>query len=313
MRAERLIALIMLLERRRDSTARELARELGVSSRTVYRDLETLSGMGVPVYTDVGRGGGIRMLPGYQARLGGLTDADAESMALLASPSGTGELLLDKLAQQLPRAQSLAIRRARERLLFDSEPWFASGLLPDGLDILKGAVWRNQSLQILYERLDGKARQYTIEPYAAAAKVELWYLIAKTPSGMRVFRVSRVLHIEALDQTFVRDEDFDLREFWNAWTVRFQANTPDRLEVHVVISAAGARQLIAAEGRRVGRFLDDVHFDADGLAHAVLDLETEARAVSVLFALGEEVRVEAPLALRGRLTELARTVLEIYA
>ncbi len=313
MRAERLIALIALLERRREATARELATELGVSSRTVYRDLETLSGMGVPVYADVGRGGGVRMLPGYHARLGGLSDTDAESMALLASPSGADEPLLDKLAQQLPRAQALAIRRARQRLLFDSDPWFSTGLLPDTLATLKGAVWRNQCLQILYERLDGRARQYTIEPYAVAAKVELWYLVAKTPPGMRVFRVSRILHLKALDATFVRDEDFDLRAFWNAWTVRFQANPPDRLDVHVVISEAGARQLVAAEGRRVGRFLDEIRFDANGLARAVLDLETEARAVSVLFALGDRVRIEAPRSLRARLTELARAVLAAHA
>ena len=62
MRAERLIAILMALQRAQALTAGELAQRLSVSVRTIFRDVDALSTMGVPVYTEQGRGGGIRLV-----------------------------------------------------------------------------------------------------------------------------------------------------------------------------------------------------------------------------------------------------------
>ncbi|MEU0047467.1 helix-turn-helix transcriptional regulator, partial [Streptomyces werraensis] len=89
MRADRLLTLLLLLQNRGRMTAPQLAAELEVSVRTVYRDVEALGAAGVPVRTERGPQGGFRLVEGYRTRLTGLTDAEAGSLGL---PGPAGEL-----------------------------------------------------------------------------------------------------------------------------------------------------------------------------------------------------------------------------
>src|SRR4051794_18206513 len=84
MRSDRLLSLLLLLQARGRVTAPEVAAELEVSVRTVYRDVEALSAAGVPVWTEQGRGGGIALMPGYRTDMTGLTAAAPR--ALVRSP-----------------------------------------------------------------------------------------------------------------------------------------------------------------------------------------------------------------------------------
>lgn len=103
MRADRLVSLVLLLQARGTITARDLASELEVSVRTVYRDLAGLSAAGVPVVAEAGPGGGCRLLDGYLFPLRGLRPEEAEALLILGVPGALRELGLDAAAQAAQR------------------------------------------------------------------------------------------------------------------------------------------------------------------------------------------------------------------
>ncbi len=105
MRADRLVAILLLLQSRTHVTAAEVAAELEVSERTARRDLEALSMAGVPVYSRQGRNGGWQLLGGGRTDLSGLTADEARALFLVAGPaSATPEVrtALRNLVRSLP-------------------------------------------------------------------------------------------------------------------------------------------------------------------------------------------------------------------
>ncbi|MBA0052875.1 WYL domain-containing protein [Streptomyces sp. AJS327] len=188
MRADRLLSLLLLLQNRERMTAPQLAAELEVSVRTVYRDVEALSASGVPVRAERGPEGGYRLMDGYRTRLTGLTDAEAGSLFLTGVPGPARELGLGaalttaqlKLQAALPNALAERTRHIQERFHLDAPGWFRGAERLPHLATVAQAVWDQRELRVHYRRWRGEVHR-DLRPLGVVLKGGIWYLVA-TPA-----------------------------------------------------------------------------------------------------------------------------------
>ncbi|WP_127500988.1 helix-turn-helix transcriptional regulator [Actinoplanes solisilvae] len=316
MRAARLINLVLLLQARGTMTAAELAGELEVSERTVYRDVLALSAAGVPVYAEQGRTGGYRLVDGYRTRLTGLSRAEAEALFLAGLPGPARDLGLTeparaarlKMLAALPPGLREASERAGQRFHLDAPGWFADPSPPELLAELADAVWHDRVLTMVYRRRDEVTR--TVAPYGLVLKNGVWYLVGKVGDSLRSYRVDRIVSVTVDDALFVRDDGFDLPGFWAERAVEFVQQML-RETIDIRLSPAGVRLLrFVVEAVAVpGEFGEP---DADGWVHARLPVESFDVAYTYMLRLGPEVEVLAPPALRERMAGAALRMGELY-
>jgi predicted DNA-binding transcriptional regulator YafY len=154
MRADRLVSLVLLLQARRRTTAQALAKELEVSVRTVYRDLEALSAAGVPVLTESGPGGGCQLLDGYRFPLRGLRPEEAEALLILGVPGVISELGLDGAVAAAHRQIRVTAGRGEGAALvhLDMPRWFRGQEEVPHLRTLAEALRRRQHLALGHAR-----------------------------------------------------------------------------------------------------------------------------------------------------------------
>ncbi|MDT7840400.1 helix-turn-helix transcriptional regulator [Streptomyces justiciae] len=311
MRADRLLSLLLCLQSRGQMTARQLAAELEVSVRTVYRDLEALSAAGVPVVAHGGPGGGCRLMEGWRSPLLGISAEEAT--ALLAVSAGgpleriaLGDALAQarlKLLAALPASGRDDTRAAAARFHLDSQPWFKPAEPVPSLPVLVDAVRRDRRL-----RLTHGARTRTVDPLGLVAKAGVWYLVVASDRGVRAHRAARITGAELLPESFRRPAGFDLADFWTRWTTEFEASL-DQLRVTVRLSDAGLAALPAVLG------------DARPAARAVpderghrLDLcfDDPQAACRRLLGFGPEVEVLEPPEVRELVADTARRTAARY-
>ena len=219
MRADRLVALLLILQRKGRVTAAEVAEELEVSERTARRDLEALSMAGVPVYSQQGRNGGWQLLGGGRTDLSGLTADEARALFLVAGPaSATPEVrtALRKLVRALPEPMRDHAEAASSAVLL-ADGWGGtprSSTVPAHLPSLQRAVVEGVQVELSYVASDGARTERVVHPLGLAAGGSVWYLMADTAAGLRTFRVDRVADAVLTAEPSVRPEGFDLEEAW---------------------------------------------------------------------------------------------------
>ena len=318
MRASRLVNLLLLLQSHGPQTAGQLAAELEVSARTVYRDVEALAEAGVPIYAERGPTGGVRLVDGYRTRLTGLTADEAEALFLSGLPGPAAQLGLGtvvaaarlKVLAALPPELRARAARIQSRFHLDAPGWFQQAEPLPSLELLASAVWEAREVEVTYRR-DERVDRRRLAPLGLVLKGGTWYLVALSKGEPRTFRVSRV-EDAVLAGTFDRPAEFDLAAFWVASTTRFEeAQAPVEVTVRV---APGSRDALertvgptaAATIRRVGRPSGDggetVRFRQESLEIAYLDL----------LSLGGRAEALAPPELRERLVAAARGLADCY-
>ncbi|MFI6600984.1 helix-turn-helix transcriptional regulator [Nonomuraea sp. NPDC050536] len=321
MRASRLLSLLLLLQTRGRMTAPELAAELEVSVRTVYRDVEALSAAGVPVYADRGPAGGYQLLDGFRTRLNGLTAEEASSLFLAGLPGPAAELGLSevvanaelKLLSALPPEPRSHASRMRDRFLLDVPSWYRSSDDVPFLSTVADAVWEQRPLRMTYRRWGQQEVERDIHPFGLVLKGGSWYLVAAPPGGStRTYRVARILTLETLPGTFERPPSFDLTGFWHQYAKEFREKMYTGEAVIKV--APGVENLLAYTLGQdvVTAALAQAEDDAEGWRTLTVPIESITHARWLLLRMGPSVEVLGPPELRGLMVEAVTELGKMY-
>ncbi|WP_063014593.1 helix-turn-helix transcriptional regulator [Nocardia nova] len=309
MRADRLIATLLLMQARGRVTAAELARELEVSVATARRDLEALSSAGVPVYSQPGRGGGWALIGGARTDLSGMTADEARALFLLLGPAASGSpatrSALRKLLRALPetfREQALAASAAT---LIDPVGWGRRPRSePAEVELLQQAVARRRTVRFRY----GPAgRERAVDPWGVVDKDAVWYLIAGTDRGRRTYRVDRMSEVTVGDGVADVPADFDLAQAWSEIVEQMEHR---RGEVSAIVHADP--EIVPVLRDRLGRHCAEDGPVDGGRVRLRISAHLPRAIAEQLAGFGGRLEVVAPESIRRELAALAAELTAIY-
>ena len=197
----RLLGMIYILMRQGTVTAAELAERFEVSVRTIYRDMDTLSAAGIPIYAKKGKNGGICLTEQFVLNKMLLTkDEQQEILSGLVSLRETkaeaGENILQKLGEFF-RTDPV------DWLAIDLSDW--SGSRVQLYENIKNAILARRLLQFDYYGKNGQMRRRTVEPVKLLFKEYTWYLKAycRERKDWRLFKLFRIKRLSVQEETFV--------------------------------------------------------------------------------------------------------------
>lgn len=312
MRADRLLSILLLLQSRRRITARELAQRLEVSERTILRDMDSLSGSGIPVVAGRGKGGGWSLLDDYQTKLTGLSPAEIQSLFLgrparLMADLGLkreSEAALLKLEASLPARVREHAELARQRILIDPRGWRDASESIPCLPVLLDAIWRGKQVRFRYARELAEPAERTGDPLGLVAKGSTWYLVADVSGETKTYRVSRMREATTLDQPAILPPDFDLAAYWERSAAEFR----DKLPRYYAIFLANPSVMRWVRYR--GWRLEEEMPEGDRVRMR-LRFDIEEEAVQFALSFGGNVEVIEPHALREKVLAGARAILGV--
>ncbi|GHO59319.1 transcriptional regulator [Ktedonobacter robiniae] len=324
---ERLVAITLLLQARGKMTARRLAEILGTSTRTIYRDITSLSLAHVPISMDYGPGGGYYLPANYQFDSTVFTREEAVSLILSTDIAGNYSLFagddglqraLIKLEATLPEEYRDNVRAARERIFFDTSAWhYGKAQHTTYLERIRSAVLEAYQVEILYpcvSCIDKPGIKWRrLDPIGLVFKglslkhirSGIWYLVAycHTCSAYQTFRVANIENMRVLNEATYTHHDFDLQSYWEEEHITIDAiQAPINVILH--IDAQGRHKL---EGRYT--ILDSRH---DGSIVVEVKMNSIESAVPYVLAFGTEALVLEPRELRDAIEVAARQIAEKY-
>lgn len=319
MRADRMIATLLLMQARGRVTAAELARELEVSVATARRDLEALSAAGIPVYPQPGRGGGWSLVGGARTDLSGLTAGESQALFSLLGPaaeSSESASAVRKLLRALPGPFRADAEAAAAAVRLDDAGWGEIGVeRPPYVDLVQQAVIDRVRVRIDYTNRTGGASTALLDPLGLVAKDGTWYLIATRAghteqTGTRTYRMDRVRSAEATDEPAARPPDFDLAREWQR-VVRYVEGRRSLVRATVVV----ARRHLGVLRDHFGTYLEvgpDDGSDGPDRVTVTVAAHTARSVAEQLAGWGALVEVTGPDAVREELAGIGRELVAAY-
>lgn len=296
MQESRLFKIVYYLLDRGQATAPELAARFEVSVRTIYRDIDALSGAGIPIYAEAGRNGGIRLMHGFVLDQAVLSEEEKqEILAALQSINITRNI---GESQTLQKLSALFHLPSENWLEVDFSRWGNQGFDKEKFELLKTAVIHRRNVRIRYAGSDGTVRERTVQPYRLVYKSKAWYLKAfcTEKQDMRTFKLNRILELMLLEESFVQRS--------------FPAEPDDSEEDYPLITLRFPKDMAYRVYDEFDRTQIQRQENGDLVASARMPEGTWL--ISFLLSFGTQVEIISPVYLREEIARQAKEIVEKY-
>ncbi|QEU97043.1 helix-turn-helix transcriptional regulator [Streptomyces kanamyceticus] len=315
MTPDRFFSLLLALQSRETMTTADLADEVGVSVRTVLRDLRWLQEAGFPLLIRRGRLGGVTLLPGGVLDTSRLTPDERDHLALHGLDDAQREQLgatadtrrADRKVRSGLRPSSTGALPLSAVVTTDNRPWFfrdAAGMPPAAL---VGDLRRGVRLRISYRRsAETEAAWRVVDPYGLLAKAGRWYLVADAEGRPRLHALERLVGWEPMRAARRLRPDATLDGVAAELTARWE--NPEAFRIHAEIDADRLGLARRVLGRRLAVQ------DTEGVLGGRVSITVTGRDVEdvrLLLQFGDSATVTGPAEAREHVRRLAAQILEI--
>lgn len=301
MQTNRLFEIIYLLLGRQTMTAKELAEHFEVSKRTIYRDIEALSGAGIPVYMCQGKGGGIRLLDNFILNKAVLSEEEQKAIlsalqGLEATTGAQSEALLTKLTG--------IFRQQNESWIeIDYSDW--GGMGQEKFDSIKQAILNHNVITFEYYGANGQKSIRNVQPVKLYFRDRTWYLrgYCLMRNAMRLFKLRRMKNVVITEEYFERTREMVVED-----KVRDEVMASDSVETTIIF------EVDATQGYRIyDEFNDEeIHKNEDGSFLVTVSYPVDEWVYGMLLSFGAHLQVLEPQFIRDRIEQELILMSKLY-
>ena len=301
MQTSRLFEIIYVLLSQKRVSAKALAARFGVSTRTIYRDIDTLSLAGIPVYTEKGKGGGISLLPGFVLNKSILSEQDQNE--ILSALQGLSNVMTAETTATFQKMSTIFDKSVSNWLEVDFSDWSYAG--SHLWRCVKTAILDRRIAQFDYYSTKGEKTRRRIEPVQLWFKSRAWYVkgFCLEKQDMRLFKLTRIKNLAITDESFI---------------VRDWLDTPPDIANDTQKDQKDVTLLLKIAAEMTCRVLDDFNEDmvekqGDGSFIVTATWPADDWVYGYLLSYGPHVTVLAPTHIRDTMRKLAIEIVKAHS
>lgn len=294
MQESRLFKIVYHLLDKGRATAPELSEKFEVSVRTIYRDIDALSGAGIPIYTEAGRNGGIYLMNDFVLDKTVLNEEEKrEILAALHSINSTNNIDNRQILQKLSAIFNVS---SESWLEVDFSKWGNNGTDNAKFELLKSAIIHQRCVKITYANSFGRISERIVQPLKMSYKSMSWYLKAycTEKQDYRIFKLTRMIELEVLSDTFCKKTFPELDEMAG--------------QVYRTIVLRFAKEI----SYRVYDEFDNTQISTDENGDLIVSVEMpeDEWLIGYLLSFGTQVDIVEPLYLKAIVAKQAKEIYE---
>ncbi len=299
MQINRLFEIVYLLLDKKQMTAKELAEHFEVSARTVYRDVETLSAAGIPIYMAKGKGGGISLLPDFVLNKAVITEE--ERADILSSLKAVQAVSVTESGTALNKLGSLFGAQEADWIEVDFGLWGDGEKESVLFELIKSAILEKKVVRFAYAATGREMKERVVEPLKLVFKASNWYLYAycRLREDYRFFKLKRMRDVELISEKFERQSPKKILQNENSYQ-----------------SGESVKVLLKFDKQAAFRAMDDFsecEMQDDGSVSVSCEYMVGEWLTDIVIGYGEHCEVISPQWLRDEMEEKLCRMVERYA